>query len=94
MDARQYARLMDPLRHDDLVAFVSYHVVAERVTSGTAGNARMREESTSGDYLQIDGRDGLRVNDELVAMQDIEARNGVVQGINSVLEPPVLVAGR
>jgi uncharacterized surface protein with fasciclin (FAS1) repeats len=94
MDARQYARLMDPLRHDDLVAFVSYHVVAERVTSETAGNARTREESTSGDYLQIDGRDGLRVNDELVAMQDIEARNGVVQGINSVLEPPVLVAGR
>ena len=94
MDPSEYARLMDPLRRDDLVAFVSYHVVAERVTSETAGNARTREESTSGDYLQIDGRDGLRVNDELVAVQDVEARNGVVQGINTVLQPPLLVAGR
>jgi len=94
MDPRQYARLMDPLRHDDLVAFVSYHIVAERVTTDSAANANAREESTSGDYVQIDGRDGLRVNDELVVMQDIEARNGVVQGINRVLSPPVLVAGR
>lgn len=92
MDPRAYQRLMDPLRHDDLVAFVSYHVVPERVTTDSASNANAREESTSGDFVQIDGRDGLRVNDELVVMQDIEARNGVVQGINNVLAPPVLVA--
>lgn len=94
MDPRTYARLMDPLRHDDLVAFVSYHVVPERVTTNTAAEANAREESTSGDFVQIDGRDGLRVNDELVVLQDIEARNGVVQGINNVLQPPVLVASR
>ncbi|GAM98435.1 hypothetical protein U91I_02068 [alpha proteobacterium U9-1i] len=94
MDQRQLARLMDPRRHDDLIAFVSYHVVAERVTTETAEGANVREESTSGDYVQVDGRDGLRVNDELVVMQDVSASNGVIQGINTVLSPPVLVAGR
>jgi len=36
--------------------------------------------------------DGLRVNDQLVVMPDIAASNGVIQGINSVLSPPVMVA--
>lgn len=36
--------------------------------------------------------DGLRVNDELVEMPDINASNGTIQGINHVLSPPVLIA--
>lgn len=94
MNQRDLDRLMQPLRHDELVAFVTYHVVAERVTTESVGDAVARAESTSGDYLQIDGRDGLRVNDELVVMPDIDADNGIIQGINAVLSPPVLVASR
>jgi uncharacterized surface protein with fasciclin (FAS1) repeats len=94
MDPRQRARLTNPQRHEEAIAFVSYHVVPERVTTDSAGGHTARTESSSGDYVRIDGRDGLRVNDELVVMQDIEASNGVIQGINSPLSPPVLVASR
>jgi uncharacterized surface protein with fasciclin (FAS1) repeats len=36
----------------------------------------------------------LRVNDQLVVMPDVEASNGVIQGVNAVLSPPSLVASR
>ena len=71
---------------------LSYHVVAERLTSETVGGRNTRPESANGYRLTVDGRDGLRVNDELVVMPDITASNGIIQGINAVLSPPVLVA--
>jgi uncharacterized surface protein with fasciclin (FAS1) repeats len=93
MDQREMERLMLPQNRDELVALLSYHVVAERITSeGVEGV--VRPESANGYRLTIDGRDGLRVNDQLVAMPDVEASNGVIQGINSVLAPPVMVASR
>lgn len=91
--AREYERLLQPANRDELVALLAYHVIAERVTSaGVGGVARL--ESANGHRVLIDGRDGLRVNDQLVTMPDIEASNGVIQGINTVLAPPSLVASR
>lgn len=94
MDQREVRRLMDPRNHEELLALLAYHVVPERVTTETVGGQVVRPEAASGHRVQIDGRDGLRINDQLVAMQDIEASNGVIQGINTVLAPPVLVASR
>ncbi len=87
-------RLMQPAAHEELMALVSYHVVAERVTTESIGGQVVREEAASGYRLTVDGRDGLRVNDELVVVPDMNADNGVIQGINAVLTPPVLVAQR
>jgi uncharacterized surface protein with fasciclin (FAS1) repeats len=42
--------------------------------------------------VTVDGRDGLRVNDELVVMPDLNASNGVIHGINAVLAPPTPMA--
>ncbi|ANP47188.1 fasciclin domain-containing protein [Candidatus Viadribacter manganicus] len=92
MDQTEVDRLMQPQNRDELLALLAYHVVAERVTSDTVGARTTRPESANGYRLTVDGRDGLRVNDELVVMPDIAASNGVIQGINSVLSPPVLVA--
>jgi uncharacterized surface protein with fasciclin (FAS1) repeats len=93
MDQAELRRLMQPQQRDELLALLAYHVVAERVTSeGVDGVTTV--EAASGYRVQIDGRDGLRVNDQLVVMPDIEASNGVIQGINAVLAPPVLVAQR
>ncbi len=92
MNQAEVDRLMQPQNRDELLALLSYHVVAERVTSETVGNRNTRPESANGYRLTVDGRDGLRVNDELVVMPDITASNGVIQGINAVLSPPVLVA--
>jgi uncharacterized surface protein with fasciclin (FAS1) repeats len=92
MDQAEIDRLMQPVNRDELLALLSYHVVAERVTTESVNGRTVRPESSNGYRVTVDGRDGLRVNDELVTMPDINARNGVIQGINSVLSPPVLVA--
>lgn len=93
MPAREVERLMQPQNREELLVLLSYHVVAERVTSeGVDGVTRL--EAANGYRVLIDGRDGLRINDQLVTMPDIEASNGVIQGINTVLAPPSLVASR
>ncbi len=92
MDQAEVDRLMRPQNRDELLALLSYHVVAEQVTSESVAGRNVRPESANGYRLTVDGRDGLRVNDELVVMPDVTASNGVIQGINSVLSPPVLVA--
>ncbi|MGE0739908.1 MAG: fasciclin domain-containing protein [Hyphomonadaceae bacterium] len=93
MDQREVNRLMQPENRDELLALLAYHVVPERVTSeGVEGV--VRPESANGYRVTIDGRDGLRINDELVVMPDVNASNGVIQGVNTVLSPPVLVASR
>lgn len=92
MSERERTRLFAPENRDELLALLAYHVVDERVTSESAAGGVTREEASNGYNLTIDGRDGLRVNDQLVVAPDIAASNGVIQGINSVLSPPVMVA--
>lgn len=92
MDQREIERLMQPQNRDELVALLAYHVVPERVTTASVDGRSARPESANGYRVTLDGRDGLRVNDQLVVMPDISASNGVIQGINTVLAPPVLVA--
>ncbi len=94
MDQRELRRLMQPENHEELLALLAYHVVPERVTSASAHGRVARLEASNGYRVSVDGRDGLRINDQLVAMPDVEASNGVIQGINTVLSSPVLVASR
>lgn len=91
MDQRELERLMLPQNRDELVALLAYHVVPERVTSDSVDSI-VNAESANGYRVRIDGRDGLRINDQLVVMPDIEASNGVIQGVNTLLSPPVMVA--
>lgn len=94
MDQRELERLMQPQQREELLALLAYHVVPERVTRANVGGRVTRPESATGHRVTLDGRDGLRINDQLVVVPDIEASNGVIQGINTVLAPPVLIAGR
>jgi len=92
MNRRELNRLMDPRNRDELLALLAYHVVPDRVTADSVEGRVVRVEASNGYRVTIDGRNGLRVNDTLVAVQDMEASNGVVMGVNTVLERPVLVA--
>jgi uncharacterized surface protein with fasciclin (FAS1) repeats len=94
MGEAEVNRLLDPRRHEELLALLAYHVVPQRVTSASVQGEVVQEETAGGYRVQVDGRDGLRVNDQLVVAPDINASNGVIQGINSVLAPPVMVAQR
>lgn len=94
MNQPEVARLMDPRNREELLAILAYHVVPERVTTESLAGRTTRPESSTGHRVELDATDGLRINDQLVVMQDIEASNGVIQGINTVLTPPTMVASR
>jgi uncharacterized surface protein with fasciclin (FAS1) repeats len=92
MNQAEVERLMQPQNREELLALLAYHVVPERVTTQGVGHRTARPESANGYRVTLDGRNGLRINDQLVVMPDINASNGVIQGINTMLAPPVLVA--
>ncbi|TVP78569.1 MAG: fasciclin domain-containing protein [Gemmatimonadales bacterium] len=78
------ALLADP---EALQAILLYHVIADRVM---AAQVLETDQATSvqGGYLQfnVDG-DNVFVNDATVIQTDIEASNGVIHVIDSVLIP-------
>ena len=80
--------LLKPENKDQLAAILSYHVVAGRVYAGdavAAGNAR----SLQGGNLKIQRQEGtVRVNDATVVMTDLDAGNGVIHVIDTVILPP------
>jgi uncharacterized surface protein with fasciclin (FAS1) repeats len=92
MDQAELARLMQPRNRDELRSLLAYHVIRARLTTDTLHTRTQTIRTLNGYRVTVDGGDGLRVNDELVAMPDINATNGVLQGINSVLSAPVVIA--
>jgi uncharacterized surface protein with fasciclin (FAS1) repeats len=92
MERSKFERLMAPNAHNELLSLLSYHVVPGRLTTASMHGRAERMHAANGYEVTIDGNDGLRINDNLVALPDMSARNGVVQGINAVLSPPVVMA--
>jgi uncharacterized surface protein with fasciclin (FAS1) repeats len=92
MDQRELVRLMQPRNRDELRSLLGYHILRARLTSEGLHGRTQSLETLSGYRVTVDGSDGLRVNDQLVAVRDMEGSNGVIQGINSVLSSPVMVA--
>ena len=80
--------LLKPENKDQLTAILTYHVVPGRVMAAdvvTLNDAK----TVNGKVLSIkvDG-DIVMVNDAMVSTADIEASNGVIHVINSVVLPP------
>jgi uncharacterized surface protein with fasciclin (FAS1) repeats len=92
MDQRALVRLIQPRNRDELRALLGYHIIPARLTSTSLHARTQFIETLNGHRVTVDGSDGLRVNDQLVAMRDLQATNGVIQGINSMLSAPVMVA--
>jgi len=75
--------LLKPQNRDQLVSILTYHVVAGRIASSdllSTGSA----ETVNGQSVAI----GLRVGEANVIATDIEASNGIIHVIDSVLLPP------
>ena len=80
--------LLNPENKEKLATILKYHVLAGKVTAKNA----VQVESTntlSGESVTISIRDGrLTVNDATVILNDVEASNGIIHVIDSVLMPP------
>jgi uncharacterized surface protein with fasciclin (FAS1) repeats len=92
MSRVELERLSAPAAHQELLRLLRYHTVRGRVTTASQHGQISNVNAASGYRLVLDGRNGLRVNDQLVVLPDLDAKNGVVQGVNSILQPPVMVA--
>ncbi len=72
---------------DALTAVLTYHVVAGAVMSGDLSDG-MSAATVNGADITIGVGDAVTVNDATVIAADIEASNGVIHVIDSVLLPP------
>jgi len=69
-----------------LTAILTYHVVAGKVTA--ADVAKLTEATTlQGGKVKIDASHGVKINDATVVTPDVEASNGVIHIIDTVLMP-------
>lgn len=80
-------QLLKPENRDTLVKILTYHVVPGRVYARDAVGAQ-RATSLQGGAVRVGINDGrLTINDANVVNSDIEASNGVIHVIDSVILP-------
>lgn len=80
--------LLKPENKDKLVAILTYHVVEGRVYSEDAVAAKSAK-TLQGGSVAISVKDsGAYVNDAKIVATDIDAGNGVIHVIDSVILPP------
>ncbi|ADI15805.1 fasciclin domain-containing protein [Truepera radiovictrix] len=71
---------------EQLTKVLTYHVVSGKVTAADA-QTLSSAKTVEGGELSIDTSDGVRVGGARVIQADIEADNGVIHVIDSVLLP-------
>lgn len=74
------------LAHPDLEKVLTYHVVAGEVMSTDLEDG-MEAATVNGQNLLVDLSYGVEINDSEVTTADIEATNGVIHVIDTVLVP-------
>ncbi len=78
--------LLKPENIDQLTAILTYHVVPGAVMSTDLTDG-MEAETVQGETVTIGTEGGVTVNDATVVTADIEASNGVIHAIDTVLMP-------
>jgi uncharacterized surface protein with fasciclin (FAS1) repeats len=80
--------LLLPENRDQLVAVLTYHVVPGKVMSADLAGQQVSPETVQGQTLAIDATgSAVMVNAATVVQADIEASNGVIHVIDTVLIP-------
>lgn len=80
--------LLQPENRDQLVAILTYHVVPGKVMSADLSDQQLDADTVEGSSLNIDATGyGVTVNGANVVTADIEADNGVIHVIDTVLMP-------
>ena len=79
--------LLKPENNQQLVAILTYHVVPGKVMSKDLVGKKTMAKTVEGTQVSIDATDGVRVNNAKVVKADIDASNGVIQVIDTVIIP-------
>ena len=83
--------LLKPENKEKLRAVLTYHVVPGKVTASQVANIS-QAITVQGQSLKVDTKDGVEINDAKVIAADVEATNGVIHIIDSVLLPSTAAA--
>lgn len=70
----------------ELIDMLMYHCVPGKITIG-AVMGLTEARTMNGGKIFINACDGLSVNQALVIKADVDARNGIIHGIDSLLSP-------
>ena len=79
--------LLEEENRDQLVSILTYHVIPGAVMSSDIAGQTLSVDTVQGSALAIDATDGVRVGEAMVVTADIEASNGVIHVIDTVLIP-------
>ncbi len=81
--------LLKPENKGKLVKILTYHVLAGKVMSGDIAGKKMGAKSVEGSEIMVDATNGVKVDGATVVKADIEASNGVIHVIDTVIMPPM-----
>ena len=79
--------LLKPENKDKLVSILTYHVVPGKVMSGDIAGSSMSVKTVQGQSINVQAFGSVRINDATVTAADVEASNGVIHVIDSVIIP-------
>jgi uncharacterized surface protein with fasciclin (FAS1) repeats len=80
--------LLEPENKAQLTSILTYHVVPGKTMSSDIAGNKVEAVTVEGDPLRIDATgDAVMVNDATVIQADVEAENGVIHVIDTVLMP-------
>jgi uncharacterized surface protein with fasciclin (FAS1) repeats len=80
--------LLKPENKDQLVAILTFHVVPGKVMSADIANKQLMAKTVEGQSLDINALNGgVSVDNAKVIQADIEASNGVIHVIDTVVLP-------
>ena len=80
------SELLQPENKEKLTAILTYHVVPGRVTAQEVANLNS-VTTLQGQTVKISKQDGVKINDAKVITTGVEATNGIIHVIDTVLMP-------
>jgi len=89
--AETLSELLQPENKAKLTAILTYHVVSGRMEALEIVNTEYAT-TLQGQTLKFNKQNGVTINDAIVLTADVEATNGVIHIIDSVLLPSAAAA--
>ena len=87
-----FAELLQPENKNKLAAILTYHVVPGKITSHEVIE-KNSATTLLGQDVRISRQDGVKINQAKLIVTDVEATNGVIHIIDSMLMPAMNVSG-
>ena len=79
--------LLKPENKAKLQAILTYHVLSGKVASGDIAGKKLSVKTVQGTNANIDATNGVMIDNAKVIKADIEASNGIIHVIDTVILP-------